>query len=260
MKARRIILALSVLLALTACKDSGDKYAFQYVTFKETLPYTQGKEHPSCTFDLNVLKAHGTDTIFADAFNVDLSYFLFGRRTTDVRAAMITFVDSVITSFKNENKEQIEYAREGGFQPMDIDYEYVLNTTISYGNNRDIIGCNINWYQYTGGAHGGTFITCRNYRLEDGSVVKLDEYFKPGYKEKLIPVLEKHLLKEAGCATREELDEHGYFSNEPMFVPDNFQILQDTIAFIFNQYDIAPYATGITTLFVPEDEIRSIIR
>ena len=260
MKARRIILAMSILLAVTACKDQADKYAFQYVTFKETLPYTQGKDHPSCTFDLNVLKAHGADTVFADAFNVDLSYFLFNRRTTDVRKAMIAFVDSTITAFRNDNKEQIEYAREGGFQPMDIDYEFVLNTTISYGNNRDIIGCIINWYQYTGGAHGGTFVTCRNYRLEDGSVVTLDEYFKPGYEKVLIPILEKKLLEYAECSSRDELDDHGYFSNEPMFVSDNFEIRQDTIAFIYNQYDIAPYSTGITTLSVPNDEIRSILR
>ena len=260
MKQLRILIVLAILAATVACSEKGDKYAFQYVRFKETLPYTNGKDHPSCTFDLNVLKAHGTDTVFADAFNVDLSYFLFGRRTTDVRAAMITFVDSVINAFKNENKEQIEYAREGGFEPMDIDYEYVINTTISYGNNRDIIGCNINWYQYTGGAHGGTLITCRNYRLEDGSVVTLDNYLKPGYKEVLIPVLEKQLLKETGCPDREHLGDYGYFPEVPMFVPDNFEIRQDSIAFIFNQYDIAPYSTGITTLVVSEDDIRTVIR
>ena len=260
MKQLRILIVLAILAATVACSEKGDKYDFQYVRFKETLPYTNGKDHPSCTFDLNVLKAHGTDTVFADAFNVDLSYFLFGRRTTDVRAAMITFVDSVINAFKNENKEQIEYAREGGFEPMDIDYEYVINTTISYGNNRDIIGCNINWYQYTGGAHGGTLITCRNYRLEDGSVVTLDNYLKPGYKEVLIPVLEKQLLKETGCPDREHLGDYGYFPEVPMFVPDNFEIRQDSIAFIFNQYDIAPYSTGITTLVVSEDDIRTVIR
>ena len=114
-------------------------------------------------------------------------------------------------------------------------------------------------YQYTGGAHGGTFITCRNYRLEDGSVVTLDSYFKPGYEKVLIPVLERKLLEYAECSSRDELDEHGYFSNEPMYVPDNFEIRTDTIDFIFNQYEIAPYATGITTLSVPTNEISSII-
>ena len=260
MKTGKIIIALSAILAFTACQEKGDKYAFQYVTFKETLPYTQGKDHPSCVFDLHVLKAHGTDTIFADAFNLDISTFLFGKRTTDVRGAMTHFIDSVIDVFKQENKEQIQYAKEEGFEPRDIDYEYVINTEVHYGNHRDIIGHFINMYQYTGGAHGGTFITCRNYRLEDGSVITLDDYFKPGYEEMLIPILEKKLLEYAECSSRDELDEHGYFSNEPMFVSENFEIRQDTIDFIYNQYDIAPYAMGITTLSVPNDEIRSILR
>ncbi len=260
MKTGKIIIALSAILAFTACQEKGDKYAFQYVTFKETLPYTQGKDHPSCVFDLHVLKAHGTDTIFADAFNLDISTFLFGKRTTDVRGAMTHFIDSIIEQFKEENKEEIRFAKEEGYEPRDIDYEYVINTEVHYGNHRDIIGHFINMYQYTGGAHGGTFITCRNYRLEDGSVITLDDYFKPGYEEVLIPILEKKLLEYAECSSRDELDEHGYFSNEPMFVSENFEIRQDTIDFIYNQYDIAPYAMGITTLSVPNDEILTILR
>jgi len=262
MKSKDIIhwVVIGVFVLAVSCAPKGDKYAFQYVTFKETLPYTQGQEHPSCSFDMNVLKANGTDTVFADAFNLDISEFMFGKRTTDVRAAMISFIDSVITVFKDDNKEQIAYASEEGVEPRDIDYEYVLNTEVHYGNRKDIIGHFINFYQYTGGAHGGTFITCRNYRLEDGSVVTLDNYFKPGYESKLIPVLDQLLLEYAECSSRDELDEHGYFSNEPMFVPENFEIREDTIDFIFNQYDIAPYATGITTLSVPTDIIRDIIR
>ena len=260
MKLSRFLIALTVLVLLAACNEKGDKYAFQYVTFKQNLPYTNGKEHPSCSFDIKVLQAHGTDTLFADAFNADISYFLFGKCTTDVRSAMISFIDSVINVFHEDNKEQIEFARQEGFEPRDIDYEYVINTEVHYGNNRDIIGHFINSYEYTGGAHGGTFITCRNYRLDDGSVVTLDNYFKPGYKKVLIPILERKLLEYAECSKRDELDEHGYFSNEPMFVPENFEIRQDTIDFIFNQYDIAPYSTGITTLSVPETEIQDIIR
>ena len=256
----RIAFASAFILAMGACNGKGDKYAFQYVSFKEVLPYTLDKAEPSCSFDIHVLQAHGTDAIFAEAFNRDISKYLFGKDTTDVRNAIISFIDSIIKVFKSDNDEQIEFAKEGDYEPRAINYEYVINTNVTYGNHRDIIGHFINFYQYTGGAHGGTLITCRNYRRDDGSLVTPDNYFKPGYEKRLIPVLDSLLLVEAGCSSREELDEHGYFSNEPMFVPENFEIRQDTIAFIFNQYDIAPYSTGITTLMVPEDDIRDIIR
>lgn len=256
----RMAFVSAFILAMGACNGKGDKYAFQYVSFKEDLPYKQGQKEPSCSFDFHVLQAHGTDTAFAEAFNRDISLYLFGKDTPDVRSAMISFIDSIIMAFKTENDEQIEFAKEGDYEPRAINYEYIINTNITYGNNKDIIGHFINSYQYTGGAHGGTLITCRNYRLDDGSLVTPDNYFKPGYEKVLLPILERKLLEYAECSSREELDEHGYFSNEPIFVPENFEIRQDTIAFIFNQYDIAPYSTGITTLMVPEDEIRDIIR
>lgn len=260
MRVGSIIIVLTAILAMSSCRDKGDRYAFQYISFKQSLPYRLGNENPSCSFDIHVLKAYGTDTAFAEAFNRDISGYLFGKDTTDVRKAMILFIDSIIKVFKSDNDEQIEFAKEGDYEPRDINYEYVINTNITYGNNKDIIGHFINSYQYTGGAHGGTLVTCRNYRLKDGSLVTPDNYFKPGYEKRLIPVLDSLLLIEAGCRSREELDEHGYFSGEPMFVPENFEIRRDTIAFIFNQYDIAPYSTGITTLMVPEDDIRDIIR
>ena len=259
MKLSRLIV-LASLLALYACSEKGDKYAFQYLTFKQDIPFTQDKEKPSCNIDLKVLRAYGTDTMFAQAFNRDISQFLFGHNTTNVQKAMVLYVDSIIKVFKQENQEQVDFALQEGYEPHGLDYEYIINTEVHYGNNKDIIGNFINMYQYSGGAHGGTFITCRNYRLKDGSVVTLDNYFKPDYEKVLIPILERKLLEYAGCNSRDELDEYGYFSNDPMFVSDNFEIRQDTIDFIYNQYDIAPYSTGITTLSVPLNEIENLIK
>ena len=39
MKPFRLLIVLVILAATVACSEKGDKYAFQYVSFKETLPY-----------------------------------------------------------------------------------------------------------------------------------------------------------------------------------------------------------------------------
>lgn len=260
MRFSRLLFILTATLLSVSCKDNGDKYAFQYITFKQDLPFERGAEHPMCSFDINVLKAHGTDTIFADAFNRDISETLFSMSTTDVKRAMTVYLDTIINRFKNDNLEQKAYARANNTEAIDIDYELIISTDISYGNHKDIVGCHINWYQYTGGAHGSTFISYRNYRIEDGSLVTLSDYFKPGFEERLIPVLDKLLLNHAGCSSRDELDEYGYFSSVPMYVPEQFEIMEDSVSFIFNQYDIAPYSTGITVLTVANSQIRDIIK
>ena len=256
MKKCKIIIALFAVLAFTACQEKGDKYAFQYVTFKESIPYKQGQEHPSCSFDLNVLKAHGTDTVFADAFNVDISYFLFDKRTTDVRGAMIHFIDSVLNIFKEENREQIRYAQEEGFEPRDIDYEYVINTEVHYGNGRDIIGHFINMYQYTGGAHGGTFISGMTFRKSDGRRVEWDLFTKS-----MQDVIKKGLKKYFEVNTDEELENSLSLENTYMLplpaTPPVFT--KEGVMFTYQQYEIAAYAAGLPSFIVPYDEAKSLM-
>lgn len=243
MKIRNIIILLAALL-LAAC-NKGDRYLFQHYSFKETLPYKRGQEHPCYTFDVKAIYACGYDSVFNDGFNRDISEFLFDTATTDVRAAMISCIDRRIDNFREYHEN---------------DFEYFLRTEIGYGNHKDIINCDINIYEYWGGAHGGTVVACRNYHIEDGSVVTQDEYFMPGYKEALIPVLDSLLLIHAGVTDRSQLDDNGYFSMQPMYVPEYFRIREDSIDFIFNQYEIAPYSTGVTTLTVAESDIRDLIR
>lgn len=250
MKTRGLVLIFAAITAFVSCKDNtGDKYAFQYITFKQDIPYERGQEHPMCSFDINVLKAHGTDTIFADAFNKDISENLFSMSTTDVKRAMTVYLDTIINRFKRDNMESAA-----------TDYNYIIKTEISYGNHKDIIGCHIDWYEYTGGAHGISFKSYRNYRIEDGTAVSLNDYFKPGFEKRLVPILDKLLLEHAGCSNRAELDDKGYYSDIPMYIPEQFEIMKDSVGFIFNRYEIAPYSTGVTVLTVANSQIRDLIR
>lgn len=250
---------LAVILAVViSCGVQSDDYSFQYITFKENIPYTQGKEHPSYSFDVKVLYANGSDSVFSRAFNRDISGLLFGSRQDDVRGAMIKYIDDRISQFRDEIRQRDEYNRENGFDGPDIDYAYSIRTDVSDGNKKDIINCNILIYEYTGGAHGATLKTCRNYRT-DGSLIQIGDYFVKGYEEKLVPVLEKELFRIAGCTDRKELDEKGFFSSTEMYVPDNFIIKKDSVTFIFNQYEIAPYSTGIVEMTIANSDMPAHI-
>lgn len=250
MKTIRLTLLAVTLAAMVSCGVSGDDYSFQYITFKETVPYTQSKQHPSYKFDISVLHANGSDSVFSAAFNRDISGLLFGVPQTDVRGAMTKYIESRLEQFRSEIAER----REMGSDMPDIDYTLSMRTDVSDGNKKDIINCNILIYEYTGGAHGATLKTCRNYRT-DGTLIQIDDYFIKGYQEKLVPVLEAELLKTAGCTDRSQLDEKGYFSSTPMHVPADFIIKKDSVTFIFNQYDIAPYSTGIVELTIANSDM-----
>ena len=44
MKLSKSIIVSALALSVIACSNRGDKYAFQYVTFKNDIPYTQHKD------------------------------------------------------------------------------------------------------------------------------------------------------------------------------------------------------------------------
>jgi hypothetical protein len=42
-------------------------------------------------------------------------------------------------------------------------------------------------------------------------------------------------------------------------VPDNFLLLKDEVRFVYNRYDIAPYALGAIELALPYDKIKDCL-
>lgn len=248
--------------ALASCGGDREKYLFQYIDFEETIPYSQtDKTMPRCSFKIMVLKDVGTDTVFADAFNRDVSQFVFGSDTPDVRQALINFVNEELDDFRDYVESVKAEAAESNTQPHYYDREYNIRTRRGYGNGFDIINCFTSVYRYEGGAHGSTYMSCRNYRIEDGSVVTPEEFFMDGYQETMKPMLEKKLLEHAGVSDRSQLQEAGYFPDVAIYVPDDFIISRDSVSFIYNQYCIAPYSTGVTTLtFAYKDLPEGLIR
>jgi hypothetical protein len=55
--------------------------------------------------------------------------------------------------------------------------------------------------------------------------------------------------------TLEDLHNKGILQLTNMYIPDNFLLGKDKIQFLFNRYDIAPYAAGEIILEVPYEEI-----
>lgn len=113
----------------------------------------------------------------------------------------------------------------------------------------------IDQYSYSGGAHGNTLITCRNYYAENGNLITLNDILIPGYSDFLRPVLLEALKKKTESVNVDDLRGKGFLTMNEIFVPDNYIIKSDTLKFIFNQYEIAPYSTGVIELSVPMSEL-----
>ncbi|MBC9933607.1 DUF3298 and DUF4163 domain-containing protein [Chitinophaga qingshengii] len=113
-------------------------------------------------------------------------------------------------------------------------------------------------YDFTGGAHGNSGAFYQTLDLAKHKVITPEEFFKPGYKDKLSPLLDKAFRKKFHIDEDESLDQNLLVKT---IVPNNNFIVTDKgVAFSYVPYEIGPYALGQVTLFIPLTELKGILK
>lgn len=146
-------------------------------------------------------------------------------------------------------KELYEYNSSHGYPIMT--YELVTSFTITYHTD-----CMISLYQddysFTGGAHGSTIRHSQNWNLQIGKQFSLNTLY-PNNPYFLLPILQqinKQIEQQIASGSNTYFDHYCQLVLET-FQPTNFYITSDSIIFFFQQYDIAPYSSGIPTFSLP---------
>ena len=114
-------------------------------------------------------------------------------------------------------------------------------------------------YRYAGGAHGNYGTSYLNFDLNaGGKKIQLADIFQPDYEK----VVSKALVESA----------RNYFKvpegkpivelyDEAELVPtENFLLTEKGISFNYVPYEVAPYAIGEITLFIPFEKIQSVLK
>ncbi|WP_026504596.1 DUF3298 and DUF4163 domain-containing protein [Butyrivibrio sp. NC3005] len=122
-------------------------------------------------------------------------------------------------------------------------------------------------YSYAGGAHPSSIYDGLNYDVNTGNKIKIKDVIsnKESFRKYLETELPKKYGEESFFDLKKSLDD--YFSQSydgvtPKSEDDSIQIDSDTyeldfymdangITVFFNTYDIAPYAVGLITVFIP---------
>ncbi|MCI1965939.1 MAG: DUF3298 and DUF4163 domain-containing protein [Oscillospiraceae bacterium] len=126
-------------------------------------------------------------------------------------------------------------------------YEITLNQDCYLSTYRDR-------YEFTGGAHGNTVRASDTFSLQSGRRFALSHFFAPGVNYRRMVAAE--ILKQA---EQNMLQNPGIYFDDykhlilKYFKPENYYLTPDGVAIYYQQYEIAPYATGIVTFIIPYD-------
>ncbi len=176
------------------------------------------------------------------------AYSLFEeKRNSQAEKFLNKKADDMDMSLDNLKKEAKDIFIENteNFHP----YEFTLTYDADeFDNYLSIISTETS---YTGGAHPSTLKSAKTYNIETGAVT-LDEVAK-----ELCGKDSEAILKDVKELFKKEIKENpdNFYDDSEKLVedlsPDNFYVSKDGLVFFFNQYEIAPYSSGIIEVKIP---------
>lgn len=116
-------------------------------------------------------------------------------------------------------------------------------------------------YAFTGGAHGMSVTQYLIFDTATGRQLGLNDLFKPGFEATLDKLIERRFRQMRGLSATDPLNSEkgGLFENK-ITHNENFAVTGSGIRFLYNQYEIAPYAAGQITINLSFDELKEILK
>lgn len=139
-------------------------------------------------------------------------------------------------------------SKESGF-PFHA-FEAIMQYKITY-NEACHLSSYSDSYQYTGGAHGTTLRSSETFSLKTGKKLALKDLFPPDFNYR------GFLLGQIITQADEIMEQEQIFFDDyrelivQNFNPESFYLEPEGLVIYYQQYDIAPYASGIIEFIIP---------
>jgi hypothetical protein len=144
----------------------------------------------------------------------------------------------------------------------------VLNNTIilegfALLNDDKIFSYGISRFVDFGGAHPVQTRLFYNFNLTNGEIIFEEDIFVEGYETALTEIIKSKILKDLNgqkeITHMESLSDSAFFLEE--IKPNgNFYVNDQSICFVFNPYEIAPYYVGETEVVLPYSLISHLMK
>ena len=268
-KCARIIFYSLIIAVFSCCignskkeKAVEDKKEITTIPFEyhETFKLSEhASDSPTLKFDFSLSLIDAGDSIATDNINQAIAYTLFESSSNSITEAC----ESFIAQRKKEYLELLpEYINsKENDMPAVWFYNYCIANSEVENGYKGYINYTIMWEEFSGGMHPYSFYTVLNFNPETGEEIVLSDILKENYEEPLTQILIKNLAKQLQVENIEGIKEKGYlYRDNEMFISNNFILDNEKIVFIYNKYEIAPYAFGDIMINVTYDELKDLLK
>ncbi len=114
--------------------------------------------------------------------------------------------------------------------------------------------------EFTGGTHGSDYISFINWNAKANKNVVLSDILNKDYIESLTKAGETIFRKNEKLSANASLADDYFFKDAKFALPNNFSLTPLGIRFLYNNYEIKPYAAGKTDLLIPYAQIKNLLQ
>lgn len=227
---------------------------------------------PACkiTIDYSYLAESDAADSIAQRINRTIQAHVLGKEyiRMNPEVAVDSFKNTYINNYRKDVNEFYQEDIKNGTPkdelPTWYNYEYGLTTHFSEGKE-GILNFIAETFEYTGGAHPNSWNKWMNFEKNTGKLLALKDVFMAGSEKPMSDMLLEELitematrLEDSSITSLEGLQNAGILNSTNMYVPDNFLLEKEKVSFLYNKYDIAPYAVGVITLSLPYTSVENI--
>ncbi len=254
---------------LSACGSDAKKVKendirFDTMALKESYHIKNIETNPGCSLQINfvfpveyqnqqVLKA--VQQQFVGAFLGD------DYMQSSPREAVNQYAENYLNDFKKRETDFESDVEEHGSEPNDEWYSsYEILSDSIYYNQNDLLSMVVSKEYDTGGAHNAHHYTNRVIDLKTGERVTEAAVFIEDYQDDLAKIIVDAIALYNNVDKASDLENIGFFNVNEIYPNKNFYVDEIGITYTFNEYEIAAYVVGATSVRIPYEKIRHLLR
>jgi len=113
---------------------------------------------------------------------------------------------------------------------------------------------------YGGGEHEMKQTLAKNFNVETGHLITLDDIFMHGYEDAIKELIVKKIAKQLDVDDLKALQEKYVFADGDVYIPDNYILEDDKITFIYCEDEIAPHNIGEIRVELKKKDIKEWLK
>jgi len=160
-----------------------------------------------------------------------------------------TLIEAITPAYREEG---LKLKKEMEDMSYILNYELTKSSKIIYNKNNILI-IEIESYIYAGGAHGMGNMQYLHFDMKTGELFGLNEVFNHSAQQKIAALLSEK------SEEMKQANESVLFEDAKADLNDNFYFDKGKYYFVYNPYEIGPYAAGYITVELPIEKVKNLI-